>query len=124
MTRFLKSRFRTDGLNLSSSPQVRRKAYPPIEQRIVRRLVEKTEFIVPHARVVRASADGGVNAKLNELSDKDLMKLLYTWQMPRWTKVYRDEAICKLSPASLCHKSFVEVQESLEDLCIPEYFSF
>jgi hypothetical protein len=112
------------GLNLSSSPQVRRKAYPPIEQRIVRRLVEKTEFIVPHARVVRASADGGVNAKLNELSDKDLMKLLYTWQMPRWTKVYRDEAICKLSPASLCHKSFVEVQESLEDLCIPEYFSY
>jgi len=100
------------------------KGLPPIEQRIVRRLVEKTEFIVPQARVVRPSADGGVNCKLNELSDKDLMKLSYTWQMPRWTKVLRNESKCKLSPASLCKKTFVEVTSSLEDLCIPEEFCY
>jgi hypothetical protein len=112
------------GLSPMWSSQVRRKALPPCEQRIVRRLVEKTEFIVPQSRVVRSSADGGVNSKLNELSDKDLMKLNYTWQMPGWTKVYRDQVKSVLSPASLCHKTFAEVTSSIHDLCIPEEFGY
>jgi len=99
-----------------------RKRLPPVEKRTVRRLVETSEFIVPGARPVLPEGCGPRNSKLNELSDKDMLKLSYTWQMPAWDKVLSTEA--RISSASMCKKRFLEVTPSLQDLCIPEHFCY
>jgi hypothetical protein len=93
--------------------------YPPVEKRTVRRLVETSAFIIPGVQPVLPEVGGPKNSKLNELSDKDMLKLSYTWQMPAWRPVIHTEA--KISAASACRKRFLEVKSSLEDLCIPEY---
>jgi hypothetical protein len=102
--------------------EVARKRFPPVERRVVRRLVETSEFLVPHARVVLPEGPGPKNAKLNELSDKDMLKLSYRWQMPSWSQT--TSTVPTLSSASVCRKRFLEVTESLEDLCIPEHFCY
>jgi len=101
-----------------------RKRYPPVMKRQVRRLVETKETFIPLSRVVLPTASGGVNWKLNELSDKDLTKLNYRWKLPTWRKATRSLSTISLSPSSLCHKSFLEVTGAPEDLCIPEHFCY
>jgi hypothetical protein len=99
-----------------------RKRLPPVEKRIVRRLVETSGFIISGARLVPPQLGGCKNVRLNELSDKDMLKLSYTWQMPAWKKTF--SVVPKLSPASLCKKEFIEVTTSVDDICIPELFCY
>jgi hypothetical protein len=99
-----------------------RKRYPPVEKRIVRRLVETNAFIIPGVRPVLPEVGGPTNSGLNELSDKDMLRLSYTWRMPVWKKVLAHQPM--ISASSSCRKKYLEVTSSISDLCIPEHFCY